>query len=381
MTSPKPRFTFEAPPPKIVLLPDAQFFTRVVPVGDAGTAVDVATQAELALEALAPFPLAQMYHGHFWKEGAKHALIYAAYRKRFTTDQAEDWTDAEVAMPSFAAVLTANVGRATTLVLNGGESLTAVHWNDADDVPASVTTRVLPPDASDAERTAARDELLRAAGESVKVEDVDVLPAYDPESDDGDIAFRAGRVTAAFTREALDAVDVRDKEDMAARRRGRSRDLLLWRIFLGSVAAIGFALVLELATIGGKFWQKGRVALVNQRAPMVAEINKANDLATRIEELSTKRLLPFEMIDLVKSKQPPSVVFTRVTATSEALYTLDVRGQTNVPNDIVAYQSLLNGLPEVQEVTVVEQDSRGGLTTFRLKVVFKDGAVKPDIQS
>ena len=70
----KPRFSLTAPPPKVVLLPDAQFFTRVVPVEGVATAAEVAAQVELALEALAPFPLAQMYHGHFWKPGAKHAL-------------------------------------------------------------------------------------------------------------------------------------------------------------------------------------------------------------------------------------------------------------------------------------------------------------------
>jgi hypothetical protein len=174
---------------------------------------------------------------------------------------------------------------------------------------------------------------------------------------------------------------VRDKEDLAARRRARSRDLLLWRIFLGSAAAIAFALVLELAMFGGKIWQKGRIAVVNDRAPVVAEINKANDLATRIEELSTKRLLPFEMIDLLKSKRPPSVAFTQVTATSGMLYMLDVRGQTTVSSEVVAYQSALNGLPECESVIVEEQDTRGGTTFFRFKITFKPGAVKAEEQS
>lgn len=378
---PKPRFSLTAPLPKIVLLPDAQFFTRVVPVAEAVTAADVAAQVELALEALAPFPLAQMYHGHFWKPGAKHALVFAAYRKRFTAEQTDDWSDAEVVMPAFATLLPAKVGRATTILLSSENNLTAVHWSEAGDVPVAVLSRPVAPEADDAGRAALRDELLRVVGESVTVKELDVVPALDPESDKDELVFRVDGVETMFTREELDALDVRDKDDLIVRRRARARDLLLWRIFLGSAAAIAFALILEVGVVGGKFWQKGRVAIVDARAPEVAKIEKSNELATSIEELSTKRLLPFEMIDLVKSKRPDSVVFTRITTASNSIYTLDVKGQANVPNDIVAFQTVLNGLEQCESVIVEENDTRGGVSTFRIKVTFKPDAIKAEVQS
>jgi hypothetical protein len=380
-TESKPRFSLTAPPPKIVLLPDAQFFTRVIPMESATTAAEVAAQVELSLEGLAPFPLAQMYHGHFWKEGAKHALVFAAYRKRFTGEQTDEWHDAEIAMPVFSAVLAAKVGPATTVILNAEDSVTAVHWRAADDVPATVITRPLPPEAGDAARAALRDELMRAVGESLKVEEVNAAPVFDADSNEGELAFKAGELETSFTREQLDALDVRDKDDLIARRRARSRDLLLWRIFLGSAAAIAFALLLEVGLVGGKFWQKSRVAVVAQRAPVVAEINRANELATSIEELSTNRLLPFEMIDLVKAKRPDSVVFTRITTLADTLYTLDVWGQAGISSDVLAYQTALNGLPECQQVEVVEQGTISGRTTFRFKVTFKPESVKAGGQS
>ncbi len=377
----KPRFSLTAPPPKIVLLPDAQFFTRVVPVEGATTAADVAMQVELALEALAPFPLAQMYHGHFWKPGAKHALVFAAYRKRFTGEQTEDWADAEVVMPVFAAVLPAAVGRATTVLLNSENALTAVHWGDASDVPSAVMSRPLDPDAGDAERAAVRDELLRAVGESVTVKEIEAAPGLDLESDEGALAFRSGELETAFTREELDALDVRDKDDLTARRRARSRDLLLWRIFLGSAAAIVFALLLEVGVVGGKFWQKGRTAIVDARAPEVARIEKQNALASSVEELSTKRLLPFEMIDLVKSQRPDSVVFTGIRASTESIYTLDIRGQASMPNDVVTFQTMLRGLEQCENVIVEDNDTRSGVSTFRIIVRFKPDSVKAEAQS
>ena len=105
------------PARKVVLLPDAHFFCRAVPVAENATPTEAAAQVELAIEGLAPFPLAQMYHGHFWRPGAKNALVFAAYRKRFTTEQIESWADAEAVLPAFASLLATPIKHPTTLLL------------------------------------------------------------------------------------------------------------------------------------------------------------------------------------------------------------------------------------------------------------------------
>ena len=104
------------PPPKVALLPDALFFTRAVPVAAGATPVEAAAQIELALESVAPFPLAQLYYGWFWTPGAEQALAFAAYRRRFTAEQTAAWVEAELVLPAFAALLGAEVGPATRLV-------------------------------------------------------------------------------------------------------------------------------------------------------------------------------------------------------------------------------------------------------------------------
>jgi len=141
-----PRFSLTAPPPRVVLVPDHLFFIRVVPIADAATAADVKSQVELALEGLSPFPLAQLYYAHYWKEGARSALIYAAYRKRFTSEQVEGWSDAEMVLPAFATLLTAEIQPSTTIILTQEENLTAVHWGESTTVPAAVVARSWQPD-------------------------------------------------------------------------------------------------------------------------------------------------------------------------------------------------------------------------------------------
>src|SRR5438128_8763264 len=92
------------PPPKVALLPDALFFSRAVAITHGATPAEAAAQIELALEGISPFPLAQLFYGWFWVPGAEHAFVSASYRRRFTTDQAATWSDAELVLPAFAAL-------------------------------------------------------------------------------------------------------------------------------------------------------------------------------------------------------------------------------------------------------------------------------------
>ena len=377
MTS-QPKFSLTAPPPKVVLLPDSLFFTRAVPVSEGVTAAEVGPQVELALEGMAPFAVSQMYQGHFWRPGSKHALVFAAYRKRFTAEQTAEWADAEVVMPAFAAVVAGKGGRGMTVLLTSAEGLTAVHWVADDPVPSTVITRVVPAEATDDVRAELRGELLREIGGSLAVQDIEAAPAWDAEAGDGELAFKAGPLKAAFTREELDGLDVRDKDDLAARRRARSRDLLMWRVLLGAAAAIALAAVLEVTMIGAKFWQKGRVAQVNQRAPMVGDILRASERVARIEELSTRRLLPFEMMSLIWAHTPDSIYFTRTTMSSKAIHTLEVRAQTRVSSDMSVFRAALMALPACQDVRIDPQPENNGLTPFVLVVTFKPDAVKSE---
>src|SRR5476651_2760387 len=102
------------PPPKVALLSDALFFTRAVPVATGVTPAEAAAQVELALEAISPFPLAQLYFGWFWIPGAEHAFVFASYRRRFTQDQSASWAGAELVLPAFAALLGGEIKPATT---------------------------------------------------------------------------------------------------------------------------------------------------------------------------------------------------------------------------------------------------------------------------
>lgn len=367
--------SLKAPPPRVVLLPDALFFVRVVAIAPAASAAEVASQVELALEGLSPFPVAHLFHGHHWVPGSTSAVVYAAYRKRFGSDETEAWSEAELVAPRFATLLTARVDRGTAAVLPSDEGLTVIHWGGPQGEPSTVLVRAWNEAATDGERLRIQEELVRSLGGTRVVHEIDQQPALVRDGGAAEFSVKAGPVEAALQREQLDALDVRDKAELAVRRRGHVRDVFLWRAFLACVAGIALAGLLEVGMIGGRFWQRSRQALVEQQAPQVAEIERAQSLATRIEELSTKRLRPLEMISIVAAKRPSSIYFSRATTTG--LLSLEVEAQTSVPADVSTYQASLRQIGEIAKVDVQPQGIREGTSVFRLVVTFKPEAFAP----
>jgi hypothetical protein len=371
------------PPPKVVLLPDGLFFSRRVPLTAASTAAEVVSQVELALESLSPFPLPQLYYGWYWVPGAEHAFVYATYRRRFTTDQTAAWSDAELVLPASAALFGGNVQPATTLLLAGSDGLTAVHW-ESPQVPSQVLFRPIPADATEEDRSRIRDELLRTLGGSRTVVDILVPPTPEAARSDNELVFRSGDFGSRLPTTRAAALDIRDKGELAALRASRKRDLLLWRVTLGCAAALVLLLAGELALVGGNAWQKVRIAKLNGRAQTVAKIKEAQDLATSIEDLVTKRLLPLEMVTSVvgtnAERKPSEVVITQIQSGGSGLglYTVRLQVETNNPAQVPVYKNELLKLPECQSVELEPRPSQGDRSIFEMTITFKPGALKPE---
>ena len=374
------RFLPRPPPRHVVLLSDTLFFTRAVPVIAAASAAEVAAQVELAVESLSPFPVAQLYYGHHWLPGADHALVFAAYRKRFTADDVAAWPEAEVVLPSFVAVLGKGdaPAPATALIVPGAGAVTGIYFGDASGVPTLVRVETLSADATEAERAAARDAVLGAFPEKRKIVELADAPQFAAASAQGEFVFRTGDGETHFDAGDVAPLDVRDKDELAARRRAQARDVILWRSFLGCAAVIGLCVLLELVLVGASVWQKQRLALEATQKPVVETIMTSQALATRIDELSTKRLRPLEMLALVNTARPPTIQFMRTV--TNGLHVLEVEAQTSSSGDIDVLRSALNRLEGCEKAEVLDPRSRDGVSTFKLVVTFKPDAFKEEVQ-
>ncbi len=358
----------------MAVLRDSVFFTRVIPVPAEAPPEEVAAAVALALEELSPFPVAHLYFGHFWTPGSPRALVFAAYRRRFTADEVDGWEGAQHVLPAFAAILGADVRPATTAILSSPDGLTAVHW-DKGAVPASVAHLPLAPEAADGERAAARAGLIKAAGESVAVLDLAEPPLAQSSRSDREVVFACGAVRSSFSAAAAAALDVRDKADLAALAKARRRDILLWRVAAAAVLACAVFAAGELALFGAGLWQKARLAKVGAQKATVSRIMDEQELAYRIEELSTKRLLPLEMISVVAAKKPPAIQFLR--ATTSGLYTIQIEAQTSNAGEIGGYKAALEQTPGCDHVEIRDQLLRNNVASFTLIVTFKPTALVP----
>ena len=379
------------PPPKVALLPDGLFFTRAVPVAAGATPAEAAAQVELALEALSPFPIAQLFYGYFWTPGSETAFAFAAYRRRFTSDQIAAWTGAELVLPAFAALLGAAVKPATTVILTSAEGLTAIHWEKGS-VPASVLFRPFPPAVEgapeadpaqvDATRALLRDELIRDAGGSHTVIDLTTAPVADPARSDREVTFRSGELVSHVNATSIAALDVRDKGELASLRAARRRDVILWRVALGCAAALLLLAVGEFGLIGGRAWQKVRDTKFRTQKPLVEKIMTSDALARRIDDLATKRLLPWEMMMAIigenKAILPKEIYFGRVyTTPGTGIYTLSIDAQTTNVGTISVYSTALKALPGIENVETRGLQARGDNATFTLVITFKPDVIKP----
>lgn len=368
MSSPAPDAP-SLPSRQVVLLPDDAFFVRNIPVATGADASPVGHQVELALESLAPFPLAQMYYGYWSRPGVDRALVFGAYRRRFPAEETEGWATAEWVTPRFAALLGGTApAPGTTWVLQGPELLTVVYFADGTGVPTLVRYEAVPAETSEGQRAFIRDRLLRELPGSRTILDVPQVEVIDHEPGETEWKVRGGPLTAEHSFVAAEALDVRDKAELTGLRRARARERWLWRGLLAGIGLLAACAVGELALVGVRFWQGARLERVAAQAPIVNEITTANTLAARIDELTSRRLRVFEMIARVDQPRPDSILF--LSTSTSGLYTLDVQGQTTSASDLNRYQTALRALPGMRDVKLEVQGARNNITTFRMTVTF-----------
>ncbi len=136
----------------------------------------------------------------------------------------------------------------------------------------------------------------------------------------------------------------------------------------------------ELALIGGHKWQDVRLAKVKRQKPAVEQIMNSQALAKRIEDLATKRLLPFEMINVLfeDNRKPAEITFLRVvTLPQTGIYTLTIEATATNTAQVAVYEASLKNLPMIQRVETRDLRTRGETATFTLVVTFKPDTIRP----
>lgn len=358
--------THESPPPAsgVILLPGEKFIMRRIPLVPDG---DPAPQIELALEALSPFPPAQLYFGWVVAPDRRHAVIYASYRRNFPAEETSTWTGAEAVLPDFIAWLSTESHQPGTVLHRNDSCLTLVRHDGESALPAAIHAVT----ALDGNLDSARDRLpMPESGLRSAEGPTSIQPAPG-----GAWSVSVAGCSVTLTADFLRAADVRDKAILAAHRRTRRRDLWLWRAFAGLAAGLALCAATDLSLAAGRAALSAQRGSLNAQSSAVEEIRAAQTLAVKLEELAEQRLRPFEMLAAVNAVRPASIEFSRVT--TEGLRHLSVRAQTANAADLPAFENALRKLPGIEKAELEDRRARDGFTTFQLEVTFRIGWEKP----
>lgn len=351
-------------PSGVILLPGDKFFVRRVPL-TAGS--DPAPQIELALEALSPFPPAQLYFGWVVAPDRRHAVIYASYRRNFPAEETNPWAEADAVLPDFIAWLSAEPHQPGAVLHRDANRLTLVRHDGDSALPASLHAVTVP------------DGNLDSARARLPLPDAGLRSAEGPTTTQADRrgawSVSTAGCSVTLTGDFLRSADVRDKAVLAAHRRTRRRDLWLWRAFAGLAAGLALCAALDLSLAAGRAVLSAQKGSLNAQSPAVEEIRAAQSLAVKLEELAEQRLRPFEMLAAVNAVRPASIEFARVT--TEGLRHLSVRAQTANAADLPAFEGALRKLPGIEKAELEDRRARDGFTTFQLEVTFRAGWDKP----
>jgi hypothetical protein len=357
-------------------LPSGRFFLRFVPLAADLPAAD---QAALALEGLTPFPATQLYTGCWVAPDRSSALVYAAHRRRLTATETENWAQADLAVPDLLPLLGVKPPGPALLIQSGEMHLAGAAWAAGGaNHPVAVHARSYEAAPTDEDRRAFAAELAARAG--LADAPATFLEGSPRARREGDRLWleqvdSAGAVLAATTvaRTDEDALDVRDRTFLEGRRREQRQGDFIWKIFRTGLQAALVALVFEAGALGFRLLDRFEQNRATAQAAAVAKLETAHGLASRIDELTHKRLRFFEMLAAINAARPKSIQFTR-TGTSGRTG-LEIEAQTSSADDVGAYETALRNLPILDRVEVREPRVRDGMTTFGLSVAFKPDAL------
>jgi len=227
-------------------------------------------------------------------------------------------------LPTFAALLGAPLAPGTTLILTHAESLTALHA--APEGPAQIFTTPLPPASEDAAvneaaLAAAKAELIRTVGGSTIVIDLASLPVAQAAASDGEYTFVSGEITSRLSPPPPPPPSMSETKATSPSAAAPSRAMSSSGAWPSAVCSPSRSSewANSPSLLAAPPGSNTRVAQFNAQKPTVEKIMNAQALATRIEDLSTKRLLPMEMISVVAAKIPGNIRFTRVVTDSKDL--------------------------------------------------------------
>ncbi len=363
--------TSETParPKGIVLLPAHKFFVRRIPlvIGQ-----DAVAQIELALETIGPFAPGQLYYGYYPSRDGTQALVFAAYRRNFSTTETVAWAAASAVLPEFAVWLgqTAPVPAGVWLHEHD-DTVSAMVWDGAGELPAGLISREASPGSIETVRNDILQEVCNRFGGAADAARTFSGSVVAGSLGKEGLGLSVGQHSTLLAPVQLRIMDVRDRAVLAGQLGQQKRDRMLWLAFASAVIGLAACVVVEAGLqVSGWLIARQRREL-EASAPAVRQIEQASQLAVRMENLAGQSLRPFEMLAVLNSARPASLEFVR--ASTGGPRQMEIEAQSGNAADPQDYEKALGRAAGVEKVELRDIRTSAGKTMFLVAVTFKPG--------
>ena len=168
------------------------------------------------------------------------------------------------------------------------------------------------------------------------------------------------------------SADIRSETFKDQEKKKRSRLAFVNKSLKLSLYFIAFILLSELLLSGANLWLTQYASKVEIQAPTVRRIEDQHTLINKLEQISQNELRPIALLEqanLIRSMISSNIIYDNVDITKENEVT--IKGTAGSVNDLNRYVSKLNQSKNFNVLEDPKYITRGGKTTFTLKMYYK----------
>jgi Tfp pilus assembly protein PilN len=368
--------TESLPQPDVLVLPAEYFFVEQVEVPPALSTNELADFAELSMEAIAPFPLEQLYWGYLVAPDGQKLLIYAALKDRLKRDGLADLENYTWVLPDFATVYGARFSRDLEITLEGecfnscwlqpsGEALP----ENIRSLPAHTESEAPPSAPQSLHLRALPIELCENGLPTFQFETIGEAPAsghWSPLKPDEDALWQA---------------DIRPVAFKTAERNIRRTTALITRLLGYSAIFAIFLILLEALLFGGQFWLSSHQTKIASQATDVRRVEDKQSLLNKLEQVAQNELRPIAILEAANQIRinlgSTGIEYDEVVI--EDGNRLTIEGKSNTINELNAYTEALRKSGNFTLIDTPKSITRSGKTTFSVNLDYIHSEIEAEL--
>lgn len=325
----------------ICLIPSQYFFIEFISFENVGNPSILNKEAyrffELQLESLSPLPLDQLLWGYYTPQNSDQSILYACLKSRLDNEGYDSLEDYTWVLPQF--------------------------------IPQLALQTIQP---SDLRNLSKLETFADSENNSLQLEKDLQVSITQNTSNESDSELAA---SISLELQVLWSADIRSEAFKDQEQKNRTRLAFVNKSFKLSLYFTAFILLSELLLAGSNLWLNQYASKIETQAPTVRLIEDQHTLINKLDQISKNELRPITLLEQanqIRSKISSTIIYDNVDITNENEVT--IKGTAGSVNDLNRYVTQLNQSKNFNVIEDPKYITRGGKTTFTLKMYFQSNA-------